>query len=72
MFHDYFLNCSLCIFVCCRNLANHLYAKVYETQEDLCRKRNEIRVANLQLSAVRTQVGSLPNLLGFMKNVPHL
>lgn len=39
-----------------RNLANHLYAKVYETQEDMCRKRNEIRVANLQLGVVRSQV----------------
>ncbi|XP_052799939.1 uncharacterized protein LOC128231321 isoform X1 [Mya arenaria] len=42
--------------MCQRNLANHLYAKVYETQEDLCRKRNEIRVANLQLGAVRAQI----------------
>ena len=40
----------------CRNLANHLYSKVYETQEDLCRKRNEIRLANLQLASVRAQV----------------
>ena len=40
-----------------RNLANHLYAKVYETQEDLCLKRNEIRMANLQLASVRAQVG---------------
>ena len=39
-----------------RNLANHLYAKVYETQEDMCRKRNEVRLANLQLGAVRSQV----------------
>ena len=39
-----------------RNLANHLYAKVYETQEDMCRKRNEIRIANMQLGAVRSQV----------------
>ena len=43
----------------CRNLANHLYSKVYETQEDLCRKRNEIRLANLQLAAVRAQVSTL-------------
>ncbi|ESP05118.1 hypothetical protein LOTGIDRAFT_102170, partial [Lottia gigantea] len=42
--------------VCQRNLANHQYAKVYETQEDLCRKRNEIRVASMQLSAIRAQV----------------
>lgn len=39
-----------------RNLANHMYAKVYETQEDLCHKRNEIRVANMQLAGVRAQV----------------
>ncbi|XP_052824152.1 uncharacterized protein LOC106875793 isoform X9 [Octopus bimaculoides] len=39
-----------------RNLANHLYAKVYETQEDMCRKRNEIRLANIQLAAVRAQI----------------
>ncbi|XP_052225847.1 uncharacterized protein LOC127841228 [Dreissena polymorpha] len=42
--------------MCQRNLAHHLYAKVYETQEDLCRKRNEIRVANLQLGMVRAQI----------------
>ena len=45
----------------CRNLANHLYAKVYETQEDLCRKRNDIRTANLQLAAIRAQVGYSSN-----------
>ena len=39
-----------------RNLANHLYAKVYETQEDMCRKRNEIRIAKIQLGAIRAQV----------------
>ena len=43
--------------VCCRNIANHQYAKVYETQEDLCRKRNEIRKAHLQLAAIKAQVG---------------
>ncbi|XP_021345795.1 uncharacterized protein LOC110445468 [Mizuhopecten yessoensis] len=42
--------------ICQRNLANHLYAKVYETQEDMCRKRNEIRIANMQLAAVRAQI----------------
>ncbi|XP_064599795.1 uncharacterized protein LOC135466306 isoform X1 [Liolophura sinensis] len=45
--------------ICQRNLANHLYEKVYETQEDLCRKRNEIRLANMQLAAVRAQVDML-------------
>lgn len=39
-----------------RNLANHLYSKVYETQGDMCCKRNEIRLANLQLAAIRAQV----------------
>ncbi|XP_064635720.1 uncharacterized protein LOC135492918 isoform X3 [Lineus longissimus] len=42
--------------ICQRNLANHLYSKVYETQEDLCRKRNEIRMATLQLAAIRQQI----------------
>ncbi|XP_050409145.1 uncharacterized protein LOC126824038 [Patella vulgata] len=45
--------------VCQRNLANHQYAKVYETQEDMCRKRNEIRVASMQLAAIRTQLDML-------------
>ncbi|XP_048241790.1 uncharacterized protein LOC124114609 isoform X1 [Haliotis rufescens] len=44
------------ISICQRNLANHMYAKVYETQEDLCHKRNEIRVANMQLAGVRAQM----------------
>ncbi|XP_074660602.1 uncharacterized protein LOC141913058 [Tubulanus polymorphus] len=42
--------------ICQRNLANHLYSKVYETQEDLCRKRNEIRMATMQLAAIRAQI----------------
>lgn len=52
-----------------RSLAKHQYAKVYETQEDMCRKRNEIRVATLQLAAIKAQVrwhlvfcSSLPTL----------
>uniref|UniRef100_A0A1I8IB37 PH domain-containing protein n=1 Tax=Macrostomum lignano TaxID=282301 RepID=A0A1I8IB37_9PLAT len=47
---------SLKIF-CQRNLGNHLYDKVYETQEDLSRKRNEIRMASIQLAAVQAQRG---------------
>lgn len=39
-----------------RNLGNHLYSKVYETQEDLCRKRNEIRMGNMKLASIRAQV----------------
>ena len=39
-----------------RNLAKHLHTKVYETQEDLCHKRNEIRLASLQLAMVRSRV----------------
>ncbi|PAA52308.1 hypothetical protein BOX15_Mlig008103g1, partial [Macrostomum lignano] len=46
---------SLKIF-CQRNLGNHLYDKVYETQEDLSRKRNEIRMASIQLAAVQAQM----------------
>lgn len=52
-----FLKLSTILFY--RNLANHLYSKVYETQEDMCRKRNEIRMANIQLAAVRAQVSVL-------------
>lgn len=44
------------IFFFYRNLANHLYSKVYETQGDMCCKRNEIRLANLQLASIRAQV----------------
>lgn len=52
-----------------RNLANHLYAKVYETQEDMCRKRNEIRLANIQLAAVRAQIEVLsPNHNGAVES----
>uniref|UniRef100_A0A1I8HQP5 FH2 domain-containing protein n=1 Tax=Macrostomum lignano TaxID=282301 RepID=A0A1I8HQP5_9PLAT len=47
---------SLKIF-CQRNLGNHLYDKVYETQEDLSRKRNEIRMASIQLAVVQAQRG---------------
>ena len=42
-----------------RNLAKHQYAKVYQTQEDMCRKRNEIRIANMQLVAIKAQVSPL-------------
>ena len=56
LFHP-FSNHRLDLVVAFRNLANHLYAKVYETQEDLCVKRNEIRMANLQLASVQAQVG---------------
>lgn len=55
--------------MCQRNLANHLYAKVYETQEDMCRKRNEIRLANIQLAAVRAQIEVLsPNHNGAVES----
>ncbi|XP_034303219.2 nostrin isoform X4 [Magallana gigas] len=45
--------------ICQRNLANHLYSKVYETQGDMCCKRNEIRLANLQLASIRAQIEAL-------------
>lgn len=55
--------------ICQRNLANHLYSKVYETQEDMCRKRNEIRMANIQLAAVRAQIDLLtPKQNGTVEN----
>ncbi|XP_063399634.1 nostrin-like [Mytilus trossulus] len=55
--------------ICQRNLANHLYSKVYETQEDMCRKRNEIRMANIQLAAVRAQIELLtPKQNGTVEN----
>ncbi|XP_059141328.1 uncharacterized protein LOC131929270 [Physella acuta] len=44
--------------ICQRNLARHQYTTVYEAQLEMCRKRNEIRLANLLLAAVKAQVGS--------------
>ncbi|XP_078333925.1 uncharacterized protein LOC111126993 isoform X3 [Crassostrea virginica] len=56
--------------ICQRNLANHLYSKVYETQGDMCCKRNEIRLANLQLASIRAQIESLsPKQNGSMENL---
>ncbi|XP_041366943.1 uncharacterized protein LOC121381665 [Gigantopelta aegis] len=45
--------------VCQRNLANHMYAKVYETQEEMCQNRNEIRIANMRLAGIRAQIEML-------------
>ncbi|KAJ8298700.1 hypothetical protein KUTeg_022760 [Tegillarca granosa] len=52
-----------------RNLGNHLYSKVYETQEDLCRKRNEIRMGNMKLASIRAQIELLtPKQNGSVEN----
>ncbi|XP_076449962.1 uncharacterized protein LOC143286309 [Babylonia areolata] len=45
--------------ICQRNMVKHQYAKVYEAQEDMCRKRNEIRIANMQLVAIKAQMEML-------------
>lgn len=39
-----------------RNLVKHQYAKLFEAQEEMCRKRNEIRIANMQLAVIKAQV----------------
>ncbi|KAJ8298703.1 hypothetical protein KUTeg_022763 [Tegillarca granosa] len=55
--------------ICQRNLGNHLYSKVYETQEDLCRKRNEIRMGNMKLASIRAQIELLtPKQNGSVEN----
>ncbi|XP_061178105.1 uncharacterized protein LOC133186797 [Saccostrea echinata] len=63
-------NIHTLMMICQRNLANHLYSKVYETQGDMCCKRNEIRLANLQLAAIRAQIEVLsPKQNGSMENL---
>ncbi|XP_048780771.2 nostrin-like isoform X2 [Ostrea edulis] len=63
-------NIHTLMMICQRNLANHLYSKVYETQGDMCCKRNEIRLANLQLAAIRAQIEVLsPKQNGSVENI---
>ncbi|XP_013410974.1 uncharacterized protein LOC106174122 isoform X2 [Lingula anatina] len=41
---------------CKKNIANHQYGKLYEIQEELCSKRNEVRIAKMQLAAIKPQI----------------